>query len=241
MPSGTGWLLWGEVFFDNYRAAAEAIAEEIEDECECVTEVRLVRRQLHARGDSLNYDKDILAFTPAMDPLRIDENSTEKKNLKDSDGFYDLWVEIPTPFVPGDVVSVHSAYGNEQQPMVLSRIPYWTENELGHDRTNLVNRYRQWGDWTDMQGNYWQFDEKGELYAGHGPEYLSLEYHREKLDGKDRFLFVLGNYLKKKIYVDDLIRSYAVFMNEDRADYHRGCSGKVDEIQRLSGLIEDNG
>lgn len=227
-------------FFDNFESAVGAAKEDIEEEKGRIVEVRIIRRVLNSSHKDYDFGKEELTFTPKMEPLRIDEADVDGKYqiLGSCYGFYDMWVEIPTPFQKGDIVCMHSTYGEKTEPMAVSWIPYWTENELGHDYTNVVNRLRKWGDWSDMQASYWWFDEKGDLFADHGPEYLLLEFYCSRLEGRNKFLVALKNYLQKKIYIDDLIRSYATFTSEERAEYFRGCSGKVEEIKCLSGLID---
>lgn len=229
------------VFFSSYEAAVEAAKEDVVDEEGRIMEIRIIRRVLNKTHIDYDFGKEELLLTPNMEPMRIDEVDTdgEYQLLGCCYGFYDMWVEIPTPFKKGDIVCVHSTYGEKTDPMAVSWLPYWTEHELGHDYTEVVNRLRKWGDWSDMVASYWWFDEKGDLWADYGPEYLSLEFYRGELGGRNKFLIALKNYLQKKIYIDDLIRSYATFSNEERAEYYRGCSGKVDEIKLLSGLIQE--
>ena len=227
------------VFFDSYEAAIEAAKEDIIDEQGGIVEVRVIRRVLNKTHMDYDFGKEILVLTPTMEPLHIDEANTDGDYiiLGVCEGFYDMWVEIPTPFKMGDIVCVHSTYEEETPPMCVAWLPYWIEHELGEGYTKVVERLRKSGDWSDMQAGYWEFDSKGDLRADHGPEYLSLEFYRGELKGRNRFLIALKNYLQKRIYIDDLIRSYAIFANEERAEYHRGCSGKIDEIKYLSGLL----
>ncbi|MBQ8837518.1 MAG: hypothetical protein IJ002_08470 [Clostridia bacterium] len=226
-----------EQFFGEYNTCISAIQAKVDDDSyNEILKVKVRRRTVLHNPNEETISAEIY-FTKTLEPYDIDfdvNDDDERKILNCPYGFYNMWVKIPTPFKQGDIVTV--ATDTKKKPFVLRSIPYWTECECGVDYTNYVNRLvTNGGDWTDMQTTIWQQDDYGEIVCDHGHEYLNLEYYHEELEGKEKFLLALNNYLQGRIYMDDLLRSHSVVLLEDRAAYMRDC-GKIDEIMQLAGL-----
>lgn len=206
-----------------------------------ITTIRIIKRKIHNKADDSDYEMT-LTMNVHFEPIDIDEYEYSENDEDDKYilmGFDYLWVKIPTPFKYGDLVTVCTDNKEKQEPMVLSWIPYWTTSE-GRDMSKTVSRFLNGdGDFSDMVASfYYQEDLTGEIIHDHGADYLSLEFYRGELQGKQKLLLAIKNYLQNKIYLDDLLRSHSVLLLEDYAKELRNC-GKIDEIMIDSGLKDD--
>ena len=156
---------------------------------------------------------------------------------EDSDilcAFEGLWIEIPTPFQIGDILTVRTKRKSEKTPYVLERIPYWDENG---ENTKVVEYLRENGDNSDLITSIYGQDNDGATWLDHGPSYLELEYYEEELHGSQRFLIALSNYLKGELPLELLMRSYDILMTECHAKKERFMiSGFYDELLEKAGL-----
>ena len=69
-------------------------------------------------------------------------------------------------------------------------------------------------------------------------DYFSLDYYPEKIEGKQRILTALSNYLKGKINLDLLMKAYYIILNEENAKMQNEFLGVTDEGLQLAGLKE---
>ena len=107
--------------------------------------------------------------------------------------FDGMWVEIPTPFKKGDILTYHCMRKGYEEPFVLDWISYWEEDGRCAKR---VADLRENGDSTDMMTNIYALDEDGNVQANHGPHYLNMEYYEKELQGKEKKLLRVSENIK---------------------------------------------
>lgn len=154
----------------------------------------------------------------------IDERDREVLNA-----FGGMWPEVPTPFEKGDILVERNKCKKAEVPFVLESIPYWEEGALQHFREN--------GDDSDLCTEIYGQDEDGSIWCDHGPSYLELEYCERELQGSERFLVALGNFLKGNLLLELLLRSYDIFKCERYAKkerFHLNCFRE--ELLEAAGL-----
>lgn len=132
--------------------------------------------------------------------------------------FDGLWVEIPTPFKKGDILIGVSKYWTNMKPFVLEHIPYWVEDERDQ---RLVERLRDYGDVSDLITSIFGQEEDGTIYRDHGPNYLHLEYYDQILEGTERILTTVSNYLKGDLELELLLRAYDLLKRESYTQKER--------------------
>lgn len=113
-------------------------------------------------------------------------------------GFYGMFVELPTPFKRGDVVTGIDLWGQRTDPMVLDRLP----DPEGDD-------------FLDMCANMWDVNHRGQLRKNEDCNYLSLEYYSDTLTGSRCLLDALHRYLQGTFTLEELLRIYGVMMLEE--------------------------
>ena len=137
-------------------------------------------------------------------------------------GFYGWYVEIPTPFKKGDIVTGVDLWGRRSGPMVVDKLP----DGPGED-------------YIDMCACLWELDQHGRLCHNEDICYLSLEYYHGDLEKQERFLYALHNYYKDKLPLAELLRSYSVALLEFFAEKRMDFYGWAEGAHRLSGLLEE--
>lgn len=149
--------------------------------------------------------------------------------------FEDMWFQFPVPFKKGDIVYNkvkgyvgYSPYGTE--PFVLEGVCYdmWTDKQVALKKER--------GDLTDMTAYGYFQNENGEVFYECMHDYFSLDYYSEKLEGKQRILTVLSNYIKGEISVDLLMNAYYIILNEENIVADRKYLGITDEGLGLAGI-----
>ena len=152
--------------------------------------------------------------------------------------FEGLWVEIPTPFEKGDILTTRSKRKSKAKPFVLEWIPYWEENGK---YKKIVERLRQSGDFSDMITTIYGQDDNGSTWNDDGPCYLDMEYYKEELEGTEKFLVALSNYIKGELPLELLIRSYDILKTERHAKEERDLiSGFYGSLIKKAGLLDNN-
>ncbi len=239
----------GKVFYDSYEACFDALkTNEVDDdpdneiESVKITRIRVYKTRVNmAEAEEL----ESVIFDKQLRVLDIEADTScegEKRFLAPCNGFYDMWVAIPTPFRRGDIVTdinvYTDGYPKKHMPFVLDRLPYWRKNaENGDDCTSEVERLLALGvDITDMQEGVYFQDDLGEAFWDHAFSYLDLEYYRDELVGKERFLKAMSSAIQGKISVEDLLRSHSIILMENHAGEMRkyvGCNG---DYLKLCGL-----
>ncbi len=231
-------------YFACYSAAKKDIDELVVDYKESGMDIYPI--SIRVKKQWLNDDKDEQAkyMSVSIDydntPIEIWDTHSIISS-EDSDilcAFEGLWIEVPTPFQKGDILTVRTKRKSEKIPFVLDRIPYWDENG---ENTEDVEYLRKNGDSSDLITSIYGQDEDGATWLDHGPSYLELEYYEEELHGPERFLIALSNYLKGELSLELLIRSYDILMTECHAKKERFMiSCFYDELLEKAGLNENN-
>lgn len=143
--------------------------------------------------------------------------------------FFFMWFDIPTPFRCGDIVQPIRPYGESGQTRVLYYLPTWGSTELLKrdfpptdpwltHADKILLKARKQGDCSDMQAYGCGYDEDGQLRIGDdgfATNYLDLEYAKEPLEGVDRLLYGLQEYLKGTIDAEILVNSSRLILLEE--------------------------
>lgn len=137
-------------------------------------------------------------------------------------GFHGWYVDIPTPFEKGDIVTGVDLWGRRSEPMVVDKLP----GEHGED-------------YLDMCAHLWELDPQGRLCHNEDICYLSLEYYHGDLEKQKRFLYALHNYCQDALPLTELMRSYSVTLLEFFAEKRKDFYGWAEGSHRLSGLAEE--
>jgi hypothetical protein len=150
--------------------------------------------------------------------------------------FEGLWVEIPTPFKKGDILTSRCKRKSDEEPFVLDWIPSWEEDERCK---RIVSHLRESGDSSDLITSIYGQDKDGAIWHNHGPSYLDMEYYEKELCGTEKFLLAVSNHIKGELPLELLIRSYDILKTERHAkEERRLISGFYGELLQKAGLSE---
>ena len=241
-----------DIFFDNYDACLDALkTNEIDDDTyDEIAKVKISRHKLYSSRVSFRdaQEQESIIFDKKLCPFDIEpayESEGEKRFLSPANGFYEMWVAIPTPFHKGDIVmdvDVYIDYTKRHRPFILDRIPYWQKNaDNGENCATEVDRLLKLGvDWTDMQECVYLQDSNGEIYWDHAFNYLDMEYYREELCGTENFLTAVSSAMQGKISVEDLLRSHSIVLMENYTFETRRYFGDNNKLIQLCGLEKES-
>lgn len=104
----------------------------------------------------------------------------------------------------------------------------WTQKQ--------VQSKKERGDLSDMTAYGYFQNENGEVFYECMHDYFSLDYYPEKLEGKQRILTALSNYLKGDISVDLLMNAYHIVLNEENIETQRKYLGMTIEGLKFAEL-----
>ena len=136
-------------------------------------------------------------------------------------GFYGWYVNIPTPFKRGDIVTGIDLFWRRSEPMVVDKLP----DEHGED-------------YPDMCAHLWELDRQQRLSHNEYVCFLSLEYYRGDLVEQKRFLYALHNHIQNGLPLSDLLRCYTVILLDFLAAKQANFFGWAEDVQHLTGLNE---
>ena len=151
--------------------------------------------------------------------------------------FFDgLWIEVPTPFAVGDILTanpdsanIDSAY--ENAPFVLTDICYWDTGG------KYYKHLHEQADCTDMTASGLFLDEGGRIYSECMHAYQDLEYYRGELNGYKRILTAVSNHTKGEISTDLLLNAYRYILDDEKLNTSKEFLGLFsDERLALAGL-----
>lgn len=223
-----------DVFYDNYEACLAQLKEDMDEQ---TVSASITKRKLYSEAAGDEWDIGTLYFNKELAIIEIDDDNFDD-DWSQSDGFMDMWFNIPTPFEPGDLVTCNSVNGERNPQFILNYIPGWNEDLNGRNMEWYTNRLlSEGGDWTDMQTSIYDATNDGNIYWAHGPNYIYLEYPREEPREKEKFLFALSNYYKKEIDIEDFLNARDILRAEKQSSelaVHYGFNHKA---QYLCGLI----
>lgn len=241
-----------DIIFDSYDACLDALkTNEIDDDTyDEIAKVKIIRHKLYSSQVSFRdaQEQESIIFDKKLCPFDIEsayESEGEKRFLSPSNGFYEMWIAIPTPFRKGDIVmdvDVYIDYTKRHRPFILERIPYWRRNsDNGENCAAEVERLLNLGvDWTDMQECVYLQDGNGEIYWDHAFNYLDMEYYREELCGTEKFLTAVSSAMQGKINVEDLLRSHSIVLMENYTLETHRYFGDNSQLIKLCGLEKES-
>ena len=214
------WLFADESpLFTSYELCVATAVAEASEKNE-ISAFRVKKRKLYGRA-STSDDAPMLYLTTQGEPMdvHVAPYRGEVDLLVAPFGFYGMFVDIPTPFKQGDIVTGVSPWGTRSDPMVINKLP----GKHGED-------------YIDMCAVLWDLDSQKRLVCVDDHGCLSLEYYYGELKKHKRFLFALQNYTLGKLPLEELLRSYAIvlleFFAEDRIDF----LGWDEEMEKLAGM-----
>lgn len=237
-----------DIVFDNYEACLNALKiNELDDDTDDeIAKAQITRDRLYSSYISFRdaQEPEIIVFDKQLRPIDIQPacvSEGEKRYLSPCNGFYEMWVAIPTPFQKGDIVMDINTYKDNSEkhlPFILDRIPYWRRDAFnGDDCEKEIARLLDLGvDITDMQEGVYFQDRDGEIFWDHEFHYLNLEYYREELEETEKFLLAVSNAIKGKIDVEALLCSHSSILMENYAKEQRKYFGMNTELMRLCGI-----
>lgn len=223
-----------DILYSNYEGCFAALREDMGTH---TVGARITRRRLYVVPSEVGLDEVSIHMNAALDVMSVDSMHLDD-DWAIKDGFSDMWFHIPTPFQRGDLVTCNRVDKEKQEKFVLLHIPYWEENERGHNMKWYTDRLaKEGGDWTDMQTSIFKIDQDGDVYWAHGPNYLFLEYCQDEPKGDERILLALSSYLQNKISLEDFMRAQKILIAERQADEMRVYFGPANDIKKLCGLL----
>ena len=110
----------------------------------------------------------------------------------------DFYIDIPTPFKPGDILTFNTQPGNTS---------IFVNESLSRDDPILLEQFLHGdtGDGSDLIGWGYYVDENGNLYGDHTLGHDRFEYYRGKLEGKERLLHYASLFMKKEIGLPEML------------------------------------
>jgi hypothetical protein len=131
-----------------------------------------------------------------------------------------IFFHLPVPFERGDLVTTDGI-----TPLVLKRMPHLGVSDEKFTYEDFVAGKNGAG--SDMSAGVYQFDSHSELaYACICYGLYSLQYFNGELEGQERFLKYLSQYIKTKDdRIDWLIAVYCKFKTEAEHEYWNGLFG----------------
>ena len=197
---------------------ATAVAEAAEKNE--ATAFRVKKRRIC--GKSATHEEcPMLWLTPHAEPMDvyIAPYQGEEDLLVPPFGFCGMFVDIPTPFKRGDIVTGAGPWGTRSDPMVVNKLPE-----------------RSGEDYVDMCANLWDMDLHRRLICVDDSCTLSLEYYHGELKAHSRFLFALHNHIQGSLPLEELLRSYSIVLLESFKEERVGFFGWEEGMEELAGL-----
>lgn len=208
--------------FTSYDLCIATAAAEAAEKNE-ITAFRVKKRKICDKS-ATREECPMLCLTPYAEPMdvHVAPYRGEEDLLVSPFGFYGMFVDIPTPFKRGDIVTGIRPWGTRTDPMVVNRLP----EHHGED-------------FIDMCANLWDLDYHRRLVCCEDSSSLSLEYYHGDLKEYRRFLFALRNYIQGSLPLEELLRSYSIILLESFKANRIGCFGWEDRMEVLAGLDKE--
>ena len=208
------------VLYDNYDTCLAAAMAEVDED---VISFRIRKKEIHNQsadqmGDAMMY----LTINGEPMDVVVAPYYGDVDMLVEPFGFHGWYVNIPTPFKRGDIVTGIDLCWCRSEPMVVDKLP----GKHGED-------------YLDMCAHLWELDRQQRLSHNKYVCYLSLEYYRGDLVEQKRFLYALHNHIQNELPLSDLLRSYTVILLDFLAAKQATFFGWAEDVQHLTGLDED--
>ena len=210
----------GSVLYVSYNDCLSATTAE---DKETVLSFRIRKKLIHKQKAD-NMGDAMLYLTPNGEPMAafVAPYYGAIDLLVEPFGFYGWYIEIPTPFKRGDIVTGVDLWECRSGPMVVDKLP----NGSGED-------------YIDMCACLWELDQQGRLCHNEDICYLSLEHYHGNLEKQGRFLYALHNYCKDELPLTELLRGYSITLLKFLAEKRMNFYGWAEGAHRLSGLVEE--
>ncbi|MBE6912736.1 MAG: hypothetical protein E7473_09445 [Ruminococcaceae bacterium] len=205
-----------DIFYDSYETCLSQLKDDIDSK---TVFVGITKRRLYSSAPENEREIGTLHFNTEMEVLEIDDDTFFYKDWAQADGFMEMYFNIPTPFKPGDLVTCNSVFGERHPQFVLDYIPGQKKALYGKDMEWFINRSLSAdGDLTYMMTSMYDTTDDGDIFWSHGANYMYLEYPREEPNGKEKFLFMLSNYLKNEISLEEFLNARDILRAEKNID-----------------------
>ena len=208
--------------FVSYEHCVAAAAVEATEKSDIVA-FRMKKRKIFGEAAAQEgYPMLFLSSRAELMEVHVAPYRGEEDMLVSPFGFYSMFVDIPTPFRRGDIVTGVDPWGIRTGPMVVNELP----EENGED-------------FVDMCANLWDLDAHCRLVCDEFSSSLSLEYYHGELKNHKRFLVALHNHIRGALPLEDLLRSYAMVLLESFKESRIGCFGWEAGMEALAGLDKE--
>lgn len=223
-PQDDGWWGGGE-YFNSFDACLSHCKRLLDEDAE-TDKICFYRHNWFGAQGKANIQW-VLETDREQNPLRVDRYGITSDELTDTYcTFADMWFAFPTPFRRGDLVWEPSHA--EAAPFVLNYLNIWNTDEmirqglspngiyagLVRNADKRVQSHRRAGCVMDMGAyGYGRRDGFGILSEfGGQANYLDVEFYPFELEGKDRILKPVSEYLKGNCDLELLLNSYTALL-----------------------------
>lgn len=153
--------------------------------------------------------------------LSCGASRARKKRLpSEEDLTREVYIYVPAPFEPGDILECRYSYGNKPYPVVLAALDYEKSPEA-HQRHFIF------GDTTDMCARVYSIQD-GLLCSGIITPYTDLRYYRGQLPHEQRALEFFSWYAQNGCD-DGKLMDILALLRQDDAKEPSGLAEKINE------------
>lgn len=208
--------------FTSYALCIATAVAEAAEENEA-TAFRVKKRRICGKS-AMREECPMLFLSACAEPMdvHVAPYRGEEDMLVAPFGFYGMFVDIPTPFKRGDIVTGISPWGTRSDPMVVNKLPEGPGE-----------------DFIDMCANLWDLDLHRRLVCVDDSCALSLEYYHGELKRHRRFLVALRNHIQGSLPLEELLRSYSIILLESFKENRVSFFGWEEGMEELSGLDKE--
>lgn len=239
--------------FSTYAACLTYIRQEFESESAELEKIEITKRYFDSEREIS------LQMLPDETPVAVELSGGDEGERMITDAFFDMWINVPTPFKRGDILRRINVCQNNfciwNEVFVLTDMSTWNSKKLKENgyndgdsfkrdainfrhRDKWICRKSKGGDTSDMWICGYSLSEDEAIYSGTDYfTYLDAEYYREELDGKMRMFKVLSEYEKGNIDLCLLLRAYQKIYAEEKAEMEQVVlDGFIPELLQSIGL-----
>jgi len=139
------------------------------------------------------------------------------------DFHFDFYVDIPTPFKKGDILTFRDRFGRGENEMVF------VLESLTRDDERLHRICVESGDGCDLSGWGYFVNDGGVLYGDHVGPHDGFEYYRGELEGNHRLFHYVSLFLFERIGLAEMLAVQCRIVAENQLSNHfridiHGCS-----------------
>ena len=220
-----GWVEIEE-YFNSFESCLSHGMRHLDEDSE-ISKIRFYRHERCGK-DGKDTIRWVLETDREKNPVFVDRWGICNDELAETDGtFSDMWFDFPTPFKRGDLVWAPSR--TQAAPFVLNHLNVWDSGEMirqgfspdiafVRNADRRVQRYRKTGCVADMGAYGYGWREGFGIYNEFGgwATYLDLEFYPFELEGRDRALRPVSEFLKGNCDLELLLNSYAALLLETK-------------------------